>query len=354
MDKVKGEIDIVNVVKKIWFNRKRIFKTVIVFVILGIIVAVMSPVEYSSKAVVIPEKTEGNLGGSLGGLAALAGVNINQNNSKSISPKVYSKIVNSIPFKLELMNTIITVSKLNKKTTFKEYYLNHKKEGILDKVKKYTIGLPNVIKAAFTKPKEGVKTKQTFKLTKEEYNLCKIIEERTFLNYNIKNNTLELSFSMPEAESSAEMTIKLQELLQEKVIEFESKKAKEKLNFLTKRYNEKKEDFEKKQYRLVSFQDKNRGFMTERSKVLLKRYTSETSVAEKVLSELAVQVENQEIIVKQDTPIFTVIEPVMIPINKSKPNRLKIVLIYAFLGLIVGGLRIYYKDFLKLIKEEID
>ena len=51
-----------------------------------------------------------------------------------------------------------------------------------------------------------------------------------------------------------------------------------------------------------------------------------------VFQELAGQVEQAKIQVNKDTPIFTIIEPVSVPLERTKPKRILIVVIWTFLG----------------------
>ena len=51
-----------------------------------------------------------------------------------------------------------------------------------------------------------------------------------------------------------------------------------------------------------------------------------------VFQELAGQVEQAKIQVNKDTPIFTIIEPVSVPLERSKPKRSMMVIIWTFLG----------------------
>jgi len=55
-----------------------------------------------------------------------------------------------------------------------------------------------------------------------------------------------------------------------------------------------------------------------------------------VYGEIAKQLENAKIRVKEDTPIFSIIEPVTIPLEKSKPRRVLILMIWFFLGGVFG------------------
>jgi uncharacterized protein involved in exopolysaccharide biosynthesis len=63
-----------------------------------------------------------------------------------------------------------------------------------------------------------------------------------------------------------------------------------------------------------------------------------------VYSELAKRLESQQIKVKEDTPVFTILEPVSIPLDKSEPKRGLIILISLFTGLIVGVFLVLTKE----------
>ena len=53
-------------------------------------------------------------------------------------------------------------------------------------------------------------------------------------------------------------------------------------------------------------------------------------------SYLAKQRENPNIMLKQTTPVFTVVEPVTIPTERSKPKRGLICIAFTFLGGFIG------------------
>ena len=55
-----------------------------------------------------------------------------------------------------------------------------------------------------------------------------------------------------------------------------------------------------------------------------------------VTSELATQLEQAKINVKETTPILTIIKPVTVPYKKSKPQRMMILFAFTFLGIAAG------------------
>lgn len=75
--KTVEEIDLIEVLLPIWRNKYYILIITLTFMILSIFYALSLPNIYRSEAVLVPSEQKGNgLSGQLGGLAALAGVNV--------------------------------------------------------------------------------------------------------------------------------------------------------------------------------------------------------------------------------------------------------------------------------------
>ena len=81
----------------------------------------------------------------------------------------------------------------------------------------------------------------------------------------------------------------------------------------------------------------------------LNRLESEYNIYNTLYNELAISKEKAAIEVQKNTPIFTIIKPVTIPIEKSEPIRSTIVIIYFILGIFLSVLYILSKDFINKI-----
>ena len=66
----------IELAKKVWANRKLVFKTCGIAVIVALVVAFSIPKEYATSVTLAPETTGKSTGGSMGALAAMAGVNL--------------------------------------------------------------------------------------------------------------------------------------------------------------------------------------------------------------------------------------------------------------------------------------
>ncbi|MGC6422878.1 MAG: GNVR domain-containing protein, partial [Flavobacteriaceae bacterium] len=118
----------------------------------------------------------------------------------------------------------------------------------------------------------------------------------------------------------------------EQVIAYKLEKLNDNLLFTQKQYTQKQKEFESLQDRLALFKDRNQNISSSRFQSQLQRLQSEYDIALSVLQELAKQLETTKLQVNRDTPIFTVIEPVIVPHEREQPKRKLIVLIWTFLG----------------------
>jgi len=342
IDKNEDEIDLVEIVHKLWRNRKFIFKVTLVFAVLGFIVAISTPNVYTASCTMVPQTGQKSTGGSLGGLAAIAGINLGSISSGEVlSPTVYPKIMTNINFQKELIYSKFHFHGVEQPITLYDYFTNKKyqKFSLIETIKKYTIGLPGVIISAIkSKPKDIAQsdTLSIQSLTSKEKDVVKIVNTNLSLGVNNKDGYVSISANMPEPILAAEFAQRGQELLQKYITEFKIEKVTSNLKFVEKSYEESKRNFESKQAELARFRDSNKSFSSAVAKTQEEKLTSEYNLLLNIYSELAKQREQAKIAVTETTPILTIIEPVIVPIEKSKPSRAMMLLIFTFLGIIIG------------------
>lgn len=351
------EIDLLALAKTLWSGRKTVLYCLLVGTLLGLLVALFSPKEYTATTVLVPQM--GSSGTSqLGGLAALAGIDLSSmtNKSAELSPVVYPQIVQSIPFKLELMKAPLHFSGMDQPVSLFEYYTKYSKPSTLGVVKKYTLGLPMVLLGAVSKaikgtPKELVlprdSTNRPIALSTEQNKVKKTLDQMVSLEVNAKEGYLTLTVRMPEALAAAELAQIAQTLLQRDIIAFKIEKTQAELEFIQGRYDVAKAEFEKVQVSLAVNTDRNKNFTSGLSQIETSRVQTRYNIAYSIFQELAKQLEQAKIQVKKDTPVFTIIEPVSIPSQKSKPNRPMILMIWIFLGGVVGVGIVFGRGYLK-------
>lgn len=351
----ENEIDLIELIKRFWEKRMFIVKVTAVFLCLGLFIAIFSSEEYTAQCVVVPQTGEGGVSSSLSGLASLAGFSLgSMGSAEELSPMVYSNVMNNINLQKEMINTKIYFDRWGKELTLLDYFTNeeYQRTSVLGYVKKYTIGLPFLILGAIRGEKDndvdmtGTDGKIAM-LTQQEDDCIKALKERTTLAVNDKDGYVSISATMPEPLAAAALAEIYMNLLQKYVSEFKIEKAKADYNFINQRYLEAREEYSKKQEEYARFKDANRIITTAVAATREEQIKNDYDLAYSLYSELSRQLIQAEIKVKENTPIFTVVEPVIVPRERSKPRRLMTLVAFGFLGGVLSCGAVLAFDFLK-------
>jgi uncharacterized protein involved in exopolysaccharide biosynthesis len=345
IDRRAEEIDLVELAGSLWSRRWFIAKVTGTVLLLGLVAAIFGETRFTAKTVIVPQAGQKASGGNLMGLAAMAGINLGADQKgELLSPMVYPMVVASVPFQMELMDSKVTVSGRDGQVTLLDYFTKpgYRKFSLFPFLKKYTIGLAGVISGAVGGRDDnasgadslpgGVRT-----LTRARSECMKRLAKQVSVVVNEKNGYITIETTMPEALMSAEVAARAQELLREYVTRFKLQKVQANLDFVEARYEDVRADFEAKQRSLAAFQDANRDITSAVARTRESRLSNECDLAFSIYSEMARQREQARIEVKEDTPIFTVVEPVTVPMERSAPKRAMILAASLFLGLFAGA-----------------
>jgi uncharacterized protein involved in exopolysaccharide biosynthesis len=240
--------------------------------------------------------------------------------------------------------------------TLYEYYTNddYQPFNLFGTIRKYTLGLPGVIIKAI-KGEESPVTHRSLpylQLTPKEVRVVNLISSKVSLVIDEKGGTLNLTANMPEALASTQVVEAARLLLQKYITDFKVDKARQNLDFIQQRYNEAKHSFEQKQMQLASFSDANRNVVLASALTTRDRINAEYNLLYSVYSELAKQLEQAKIKVKDATPVLTVIEPAVVPNRKSKPNRPLTILLFVFIGGLFSVGAVFKNDFVEFLKSK--
>ncbi len=343
----QGQIDLLEVFKKLFNHKASIFKIVFVFMIVGVIISFLVPKKYTASSTFVPMLSSESKASGLSGLASLAGISIDGSmGSNDIAPTLYPEIIASVPFKRSLAEVKIPYEK--KLVTLKEYSLLREPD-LIGTLKKYTIGLPGLV-LKYLMPEDsikinsGVNTNQLIIVSKSDFELYKNFDELISINVDLKEGFIELNVTFDDPVRTAIIAQKAQEILQLKVIELKVKHAKEVLQYTEEQFVQKKRSLYAAQDRLNNFKDNAIFYNTTNYQTQVTRLESEYTNANLVFLEIAKQVEQAKLQVSKDTPIFSVLKPVVVPNEKSSPKKFLIIIIWSFLGFSISVANILFKD----------
>ena len=327
MDNHSDEIDLIELLKTVWDERKQIVIISIIFVTIGIVAALFWPITYTSSTTFINSQTESNSPSGLSGVASLVGINLGAFSGSEIPLTIYPQIGESVEFKRSLLKSTIDKEKQIKLESFLADY--------------------NQIKTP-----ESIENNKLF-ISEYEDKLFDLINDIISISVDQKDAFVTISANMPKSEYAANICINAREILQKTVINNRIKSAEQKLDYSEKQLKSKRIEFEEIQNKLAYFNDSNLNLVTSSIINERKKLEAEFEIINAVMIELSKQVEQRKLQVSEDTPVFSIIKEASMPVRRSSPKRTQIVLIFGFIGLIASSLYVLIKKPAQSIIKEI-
>lgn len=358
MNKQDDEIDLIQIAKVLWISRFFIIKTSLIFILFGIFISLTSPIMYTASTTFIPQTSKVSSSSNLGGVASLVGIDLGLSTSRTeIPPSIYPQIIESVPYKRELLKTPIVFPETKSSISLKDYLLtNDSKKDFLSILKKYTLMLPftliELIRGHNNKT-NSLKLSPNIIVSKDEEKLFKTLDGLLEISVNAKEGFVNLETKMSDPYATALVAKAAEQILQRRIVEYKIKSAKEVLDFNLEQLSLKKVEFDSIQNKLALFKDSNLNIIDSRFQNSLQKLESEFNIVSSVYQELSKQVEQSKLQVSKDTPIFSVIKPATVPNNRTSPKRTQMVVIFALVGLTVGSLMVLLKSPILSLYREI-
>lgn len=353
----EDSIDIIEILKKIWSKRILISKVIISSFIVGCFVAVLNPVVYTSQTTFVPQVSGDDMSSNnkLGSLASLAGINLDAtkvNSDSYLSPLVYTNIIDSEEFSLRLLSEEL-INSNGDKFTIREYLLSNRSYfNPIGFLKKYTIGL--LLNNETNEINSDLLKNYNF-INDQDFKLLNSFRGKFEIELNSKDGYIKVFATDKNPFISSQIVSKITKSLQSKIIEIRTNKISERLEFSKEQYELKQAEFDILQKNLAEFKDSNKSISTASFMSELQKLESEYQLQQSILINLASEYNNNKIKLNKDTPIFSVIDEVSVPNQRSKPRRSLIVFIFVFLAFIFSIGFILAKesviDIVKKIKE---
>ena len=339
----EDEVDLVELIKNIWLKRLFIIKITGIFLMIGIIIAFTSSVEYKSSCKLFPQ-SEDSGGLNLGSLRGLGLFGLGKSGGNNdLTPELYPEIVQSTPFLDKLINTPVYFEKLDTIISSNDYFTEFHKPSLVDYVLEYTIGLPGKF---FKKDKNSISEddSQIKRYSNKEWGLIKNYANRLSVLVDPETRVVTIETELPDPTAAAMIATHLVENLTKNITEYKIEKARFNLSFIQERFIEVEKEYKIKQKQLARFSDRNRNITNSIIQNEYERLKNELDISFEVYKGLAGQLEQAKIEVKKETPVFVVLEPAKVPVNKSKPKKKIIIIVSFFLGFLTSVVVVFVKN----------
>jgi uncharacterized protein involved in exopolysaccharide biosynthesis len=328
-----------DVIALIFAAKGFILRICVLFVAIGVVFALSYPKSYKSSLTLLPESSRqgSSLAGILSPISSLAGVNLNEfDDQDGIRTDIYPYIIDSYPFLIHLMNQEFEFESLGESLSLFDYFDRHGKMHLGQILYKYTLGLPSALRHSDSDSSlYAIKSDSLILfLSKKEYTIAAEIRSRLDLDLDKRTGIITISAEFPEPEVSAEVAHRSIAYITDYVTNYRIEKERRTLKFIEERYREARRKYVDAQLELARFRDQNQNVVSLRVKSEEERLAAEFNLAFNLFNGLAQQLEQSRIKVQERTPVFSVLNPANVPIDKNKPQRKIMVIGALLLGLV--------------------
>ena len=364
----EDDVDLTEVIRMFWDRRKLIYKVTLAFLAIGLIVAVFSPVEYTSDVKLLPEEQEGFSLGALGGLAQQFGFGTNtSSSSEDISANLYPSIIQSNVFLEELMRYEVRLAESEKTLPLRDYVKEYQKSTLLNSILHYTILLPFTVNDWLQSEENEAETvseidwvlgdrKKISRLTnlsKGEWITLRNIRNRIQTDMEDETGIVSVDVTLQDPVIAAAVADEVVRMLSEYITEKRTEKARRDFKFIQERFEEARLRFEQAQIELAEFNDENRGQLTALAQTEQQLLQSRYELNFNLYNSMAERLEESRIRLQEETPVINILEPAAVPDQKSEPKRLLILVVFSVVGVIIGMGIIIMQPFWEQLKSGI-
>ena len=349
------EIDIMELISKLWKRRKMIIKWCVVGAVIGLVAGFSIPKTYKAGVTLAPE-TQQRMGSGVSSIASMMGVSLD-NSVDAIDYEMYPDVVGSTPFLFNLLDLQVQTKDGEINTTLKDYLLEHQKKAWWS----YVFSAP--FKAlgwaiSLVKPEEEDLNEDAeldmYNLPKKERKVIKHLSENIIVTVDKKTGKTKMSFEAQDPLVVATVMNAVVDNLKDYMSDYRTSKSRQDVENLSVICEERKQDYYKAQQAYAKYMDANKSVIRQSAQAESQRLQQEMNLAYQVYSQVATQLEGARIKVQQAKPVFAILDPVTVPIKKAAPSKAKMLVVFTFLaGCCAAAWVLFGEDYWKKLKENL-
>ena len=352
------EIDLMDLLRKVIGIRKKIYKAAGIGLVIGIIVAISIPKQYTVEVTLSPEMGS-TKGGGLSGLAAsfLGNGATMSESSDALNASLSADIVSSTPFLLELSAMKIPASEDENMTL--NTYLDEESSPWWN----YVIRLPGMliggVKSLFINENEETifdrANQSTIELSRKELQKIEILKNMIGATVDKNTSITSVTVTLQNPKIAAVVADSVVGKLQEYIIAYRTSKAKEDCLYLEKLFKDRQQEYYAAQRIYANYVDSHDNIIFQSGRAEQERLQNDMNLAYQVYSQVANQLQVARAKVQEEKPVFAVIEPAVVPLDPSGITKKIYVLAFVFLAIgIVIVWKFFGEDLLNQLKEMRD
>ena len=350
------EIDLMEYARKLWAARKLLLKVAGIAVIVGVVIALTTPKQYTANVTLAPEMSKGG-GGGLSGIASMLGVGgLNMgNDADALNIQLYPNIVGSTPFILDLMDTPVkTIDKEQPDTTLVGYLKEYTSSSLMGTVISLPFKVIGGVMSLFKSEEEetGEKAINPFHLTAEQARTVAGLKGMIAANVDKKTGVTTVTVTMQDPLVAAIITDTVVVKLKEHITKYRVSKAEDDCKYWEQLNEQRKNEYYAKQKVYAEYVDANQNVILQSVRIEQERLQNDMNLAYQVYSNVATQLQMAKAKVQEAKPVFAVVEPASVPLLPSGTSRKMILVGTVFLFVAAAAAWVLFGvDLWKKVKE---
>lgn len=347
------EIDWMDILRRIIAIRKPLYKAAGIGLVLGIIIVLSTPKQYTVSVTLSPEMGNDAKSSGLASMAAsFLGASAMNSTPDALNATLSSEIVSSTPFLLELFDTRVQTLDGELDTTLVAY-LDEQRSSWLGAVLTAPGMAIGFVKELFTDEPDTVATLNPFQLNKEESEKINFLRENILADIDNKTGITTLSVTLQDPKVTAMVADSVVAKLQQYIINYRIAKAKEDCAYLEQLCKERQQEYYDAQQRYARYVDANKSLVLQSVRTEQERLQNDMNLAFQVYSQVAQQLQVARAKIQEEKPVFAVVEPATIPLQPAGTSRKIIVVGIIFLTVCgTGGWLLFGFPYWKKLKEQ--
>lgn len=328
------KIDIAKIIGQLKRGWKRIALWGGIALVIGIIVAISIPREYTVTVELAPESSGSSGTTKIGSLTNMLGLSGLTNTNDALTPTLYPKMVKATPFLVNLMETEVIKEDDEELTvmTLQDYLKNHTRRPWW---KSAYLCVKRMLKGQ-SKSSRQVGTIDPYHLTKGQNATIQRLSSMINVSVDKKTSAIKITTTAQNAHVAADLCQTVTQQLQDEVTRYRTDKAKRNLAYYEGLYNDAKEAYQKAQTAYAHYVDSHQGIFLLSVKAEQDRLMNEMNLKYQLYNSVANELQSAKAKVQLETPVFAELIPATVPLKHSKPKGKLIIFALCFLGLCAG------------------
>jgi hypothetical protein len=328
----KDVIDLGEVFKTLWRERKTFYKVLPVVFVLSCVWIFPEPRYYTCDVALAPEGGEDAMGG-LASVASSFGLNIgDMSSSDAIYPLLYPDLFESPEFVVGLFNVQIATSDGSLKTDYYTYLTKHQEENPITAPFKAAMRSIKELFSEQPKPGNGKNAINSFRMSEFDYMLVEKVKKDISCDVDKKTNVITISVKDQDPLVAALMADSVRERLQNFIISYRTKKVRQDVAYYQHLSDSARIEYQKAQQVYASFTDSHRNVTLQVYKEEGDRLKNDLDLKLTTYNTMNSQLQAVKAKVQERTPSFTTLKSATVPVKPAGPKRMLFVVGMLFLA----------------------